>query len=149
MPRRSAPLRGIALDELKSIRFCQLHESHFVTLAAQLAVLCQQWGIDADNGVIYRLVDAGLSLFLTPSGGALAQRFRCVANAQIECLCSFNLETSRSAYRTGYDTDHCATDWLLAGDASTAGCCASAVPPIAVQPRAKKLATTMNFANPD
>jgi hypothetical protein len=40
MPRRSAPLRGIAID-LKSISVCKLHQSRFVTLAAQLTVLCQ------------------------------------------------------------------------------------------------------------
>src|SRR5271167_4324521 len=89
MPRRSAPLRGLVIDDLKSTGFCELHESRFITLAAQLTVLFQQWGIDASNGVIDRLVHTGLSLFLAPRGGALAQRFRRVANAQIQCLCSF------------------------------------------------------------
>ena len=62
-----------------------------MTLAAQLTVLRQQWGIDASNGVIHRLVHTGLSLFLTPSGCALAERFGCVANAQIECFRAFDL----------------------------------------------------------
>src|SRR5271167_4198267 len=66
------------------------HEAGLITLAAQLCVLCQQRGIDAGNGIIDRLLHTGLSLFLTPSGGALAERFRRVADAHIECLCAFH-----------------------------------------------------------
>ena len=40
-------------------------------------------GIDASNGVIDRLLHTGLSVLLAVSGGALAERFRRVANTQI------------------------------------------------------------------
>src|SRR5271168_2418719 len=72
LPRTGAPLRGIAIKDPKSIGFCQLHQSRFVTLAAQLTVLCEQRCIDTSHGVIDRLVHTGVALFLTPSGGALA-----------------------------------------------------------------------------
>jgi hypothetical protein len=80
-----APLRGIEIYKSKSIRLRKLHEAG---LAAQQSVLCQQRGIDAGNGVVHRLVHAGLSLLLTPSGGVLAERFRRVANAQVQGLCA-------------------------------------------------------------
>ena len=118
--RAEAPPRGIAIDNSKSINLCKLHESRFVTLATQLTVLCQQWGIDAANGIVDRVAYTGLCLFLAPSGGALAERFRGVANAQIEGLCAF--------YR-GYIKVRIA----------------SAVPPIAMEPKLRKLAATKSF----
>ena len=36
-----APLRGIAIDNSKSVSVCKLHEAGLITLAAQLIVLCQ------------------------------------------------------------------------------------------------------------
>src|SRR5271168_1136323 len=82
------PLRGIAIDEAKSISVCKLYEAGLGTIAAQLNVLRQFWGIDAGNGIIDRLLHTGLSFFLAPSGGAHAEGFRRVADAQIECLCA-------------------------------------------------------------
>src|SRR5271167_4792665 len=81
------------------------HEAGPIALAAQLCVLCQQRGIDAGNGIIDRLLHTGLSLFLAPSGGALAERFRREADAHVEYFAPFGVDTSRSEYRTGYVTD--------------------------------------------
>jgi hypothetical protein len=86
--RAGSPLRGIVIDNSKSIGLCMLHESCFITIAPQLAVLCQLRVIDVGHGVIHGLGHTGLSLFLLPGGGALAQRFRGEADAHIEYFCA-------------------------------------------------------------
>ena len=83
----------------------------------------QQWGIDTGHGIIDGLGHAGRSLLLAPSRGALAERFRGVADAQMP----FVVDTSRSLYRTGYDTDQLVVDGAV-------GSLASAVPPMAAPP---------------
>jgi len=100
MPRRS-PLRGIVIDNSKSIGLCKLHESCFITIAPQLAVLCQPRGIDVGHGVVHGLGHTGL---LLPGGGALAERFRGEPDAHIEYFCAAQLGhiEVRKPYRMGY-----------------------------------------------
>ena len=43
MPRRSLPLRGIAIDDPRSIGLCELHEAGLITLGAQL-MICDSSG---------------------------------------------------------------------------------------------------------
>jgi len=81
---RDIPHRPSHRGAICSIGFCELSEAGFVTFAAQLIVLREQGDIDACDGILDSLADTRLSLFLSPSRGALAEPFRGVANAQIE-----------------------------------------------------------------
>jgi len=66
--RSTCGVRRVVNDNSKSIGLCELDESGLVTLVTQLAVLCQQWGIDAGHGIIDGLAHAGFSFFLAPGG---------------------------------------------------------------------------------
>ena len=119
------PLRGIAIGNAKSISVRKLNRAGIVTCA--LRVLCQPRGIDAGYGVIDRLVHTGVAFFLTPGGGALAQRFGREAHA--ENLCATHLGHIKVRIAQGIrHRPVCEMDRLLAVT-SWAG----AVSPIVVQ----------------
>jgi hypothetical protein len=119
------PLRGIVIGDAKSIGVCELNQAGLIAIA--LSVLCQPRGINSGNGIIHRLVHTGVAFFLTPGGGALAQRFGREAHA--ENLCATHLGHIKVRIAQGIrHRPVCEMDRLLAVT-SWAG----AVSPIVVQ----------------